>query len=130
MNNLISDMDHVLRIILLLGTVLYLGVILLLLKKKKLTVRHSIIWLLFGFVLFIFAAVPYVVYVLRDLLHVEMPVNLVFMMIFAFVLLLLLSLSITVSEYGEKIKRLTQENALLEKRLREIERVVSSKKHE
>ena len=53
MNNLISDMDHVLRIILLLGTVLYLGVILLLLKKKKLTVRHSIIWLLFGFVLFI-----------------------------------------------------------------------------
>ena len=62
------------------------------------------------------------VYVLRDLLDVEMPVNLVFMLMFCFVLVVLISLSIAVSQLAEKCKRLTQENALLEKRVRELEK--------
>ena len=70
----------------------------------------------------IFAICPYVVYVLRDLLDVEMPVNLVFMLMFCFVLVVLISLSIAVSQLAEKCKRLTQENALLEKRVRELEK--------
>lgn len=56
----------------------------------------------------IFAVFPYVVYVLRDLLDVQMPVNLVFMLMFCFVLLVLLSLSIGVSQLADKCKRLTQ----------------------
>lgn len=46
------------------------------------------------------------------------PVNLVFMLMFCFVLLVLLSLSIGVSQLADKCKRLTQENAILEKRVR------------
>lgn len=118
---LTGNIDQILRIFLLLGTILYLGVILLMLKKKLLTVRYSIIWLLSGLVLLVFAAAPYVVYVIGNLLHIEMPSNLVFTMLFAFMLLLLLSLSSTVSCFAEKIKRLSQQAALLEKRVRELE---------
>ena len=71
--------------------------------------------------LVIAAAFPYVVYVLRDLLDIEMPVNLVFLLMFCFVLMVLLSLSIAISQLADKCKRLTQANAMLEKRVRDLE---------
>ena len=120
MNN--AGLSLFLRVDLVVGVLLYLSVILWLLKKNKLTVRYSIIWFMSGFVLLLFALFPYIVLVLRDLLHVEMAVNLVFMIVLAFVLLILLSLSSVVSGFSEKIKRLSQHNALLEHRVRELER--------
>ena len=117
----VGNFGLVLRIALLIGVACYFVLILWLLKKKKLTVRYSIIWLMSGIVLFIFAVFPYVVLVLRDLLKMEMPVNVVFLLVIAFMLLLLLSLSSIVSGFSEKIKRLSQENALLEERVRRLE---------
>ena len=61
------------------------------------------------------------VYVLRDLLDIGMPVNLVFLLMFCFVLVVLLSLSVAISQLADKCKRLTQANALLEKRMRDLE---------
>ena len=110
------------QFLLILGAVIMLLIIFVLLKKGKMTVKYSLLWLGLAVVLVIFAICPYVVYVLRDLLDVEMPVNLVFMLMFCFVLVVLISLSIAVSQLAEKCKRLTQENALLEKRVRELEK--------
>ena len=109
-----QSISPILRIGLLLGAVCYLALILWLLKKKKLTVRYSIIWLISAGVLLVFAVFPYVVLVLTDL-------NVVFLLVIAFILLLLLSLSSIVSGFAEKIKRLAQENALLEERVRRLE---------
>ena len=108
--------------LMILGAVILLLIIFVLLKKGNMTVKYSLLWLGLAVVLVIFAICPYVVYVLRDLLDVEMPVNLVFMLMFCFVLVVLISLSIAVSQLAEKCKRLTQENALLEKRVRELEK--------
>ena len=60
--------------------------------------------------------------------NMEMPVNVVFTLVLAFVLLLLLSLSTIVSGFAEKLKRLAQENALLEKRVRELEQALAQRK--
>ncbi len=109
------------RLILFFGVVLYLGIILWLLKKKKLTVRYSIIWLLSGGVFLIFAICPYTVLVLRDLTKMETAANMVFILVIGFMLLLLLSISSIVSGHAEKIKKMAQENALLERRVRELE---------
>ena len=46
---------------------------------------------------------------------------LVFVLLFCFVLLVLLSVSVAISQLAEKAKRLAQSNALLEKRVRELE---------
>lgn len=110
------------QFLMILGAVILLLIIFVLLKKGKMTVKYSLLWLGLAVVLVIFAICPYVVYVLRDLLDVEMPVNLVFMLMFCFVLVVLISLSIAVSQLAEKCKRLTQESALLEKRVRELEK--------
>ena len=109
----------------ILGAAILLLIIFALLKKGQMSVKYSLLWLALAVVLVIFAVFPYVVYVLRDLLDVQMPVNLVFM--FCFVLLVLLSLSIGVSQLADKCKRLTQENAILEKRVRDLEKKLSGK---
>ena len=106
----------------LLGALVLLAIIFVFLKKGLMTVKYSLLWLGLSIVLVIFAACPYVVIVLRDILDIEMPVNLVFLLMFCFVLVVLLSLSIAITQLADKCKRLTQENALLEKRVRELER--------
>lgn len=111
----------------ILGAAILLLIIFALLKKCQMSVKYSLLWLALAVVLVIFAVFPYVVYVLRDLLDVQMPVNLVFMLMFCFVLLVLLSLSIGVSQLADKCKRLTQENAILEKRVRDLEKKLSGK---
>ena len=108
----------------ILGAAILLLIIFALLKKGQMSVKYSLLWLALAVVLVIFAVFPYVVYVLRDLLDVQMPVNLVFMLMFCFVLL---SLSIGVSQLADKCKRLTQENAILEKRVRDLEKKLSGK---
>lgn len=110
----------------LLGALVLLAIIFVFLKKGLMTVKYSLLWLGLSIVLVIFAACPYVVFVLRDILDIEMPVNLVFLLMFCFVLVVLLSLSIAITQLADKCKRLTQENALLEKRVWELERRLPS----
>ena len=87
-------MSVTLQLELLLGSVCLLAVIFYMLKKNLLSVKYSLLWLFFAAALILFAAVPYVVYVLRDILNIEIPVNLVFVLLFCFVLLVLLSVSV------------------------------------
>ena len=110
-----------LQLLLLAGSLIFLFIIFFMLKTNRLSVKFAIIWLFFGFSLVSFAAVPYIVYVLRDIFGIEMPSNLVFSMTIGFMLLILLSLSATVTQFSQRIKRLTQTIALLEKRVRELE---------
>ena len=124
----VPNINLTLRLDMFLGAVVFLVVILWLLKKGRLTVRYSIIWLMAGGALLVFAVFPYIVLVLRDWLNMEMPVNVIFTLVLAFVLLLLLSLSTIVSGFAEKLKRLVQENALLEKRVRELEQALAQRK--
>ena len=114
-------MSVTLQLELLLGSVCLVAVIFYMLKKNLLSVKYSLLWLFFAAALILFAAVPYVVYVLRDILNIEIPVNLVFVLLFCFVLLVLLSVSVAISQLADKCKRLTQANALLEKRMRDLE---------
>lgn len=115
------NMPAALRLSLLIGAIIYLAIIFVLLKKGKLNVQYSIIWLASAFVLILFAAVPYTVAVIGDIFQFEMPANLIFTLLFVFVLLLLLSLSTIVTGFQTKITRLAQTQALLEGRVRELE---------
>ena len=109
-----------LQLFMILGAVVLLLIIFAFLKRGLMSVKYSLLWLALAVGL-VMAAFPYVVYVLRDLLDIEMPVNLVFLLMFCFVLVVLLSLSIAISQLADKCKRLTQANAMLEKRVRDLE---------
>ena len=109
-----------LQLFMVLGALMLLCIIFTLLKRGLMSVKYSLLWLLLAVALVIAAAFPYVIYVLRDVLSIEMPVNLVFLLMFCFVLVVL-SLSIAITQLAEKCKRLTQANAILEKRVRDLE---------
>ena len=101
-----------LQLFMILGAVVLLLIIFAFLKRGLMSVKYSLLWLALAVGLVIAAAFPYVVYVLRDLKDIEMPVNLVFLLMFCFVLVVLLSLSIAISQLADKCKRLTQANAM------------------
>ena len=119
-----------LQLYMILGAVILLAVIFCLLKRGLMSVKYSLLWLLLAVCLVIAAAVPYTVFVLRDLLDIQMPVNLRFLLMFCFVLVVLLSLSVAITQLAEKCKRLTQANAILEKRVRDLEDTVKGGKQE
>ena len=114
-------MTRELQFFMLLGAVILLLITFFLLKKGMMSVKYSLLWLGLSVALVVVAACPTIMYVLSVALSIEMPVNLVFLLMFCFVLVVLLSLSIAISELAEKCKRLTQANALLEQRLRALE---------
>ena len=114
--------DSDLRILLILGAISLFGMIVWLIKNKKIEVKYSIIWLAFSATMILFAVFPYLVLVLGDISGVANPVNFIFMTLFVFILLILLSVSAVISGFSTKIKRLAQANALLEKRVRELEK--------
>lgn len=118
-------METGLRIALLAGVLVYLSIIFYLLKKEKLSIQYSIIWLMSGAVLLLFALVPYIVLVLGDIFRVINPVNFVFLVEVCFILFILLSLSAAVSGFTKRIKTMSQKQALLEARVRELEAKLS-----
>ena len=113
-----------LQLYMIIGAAILLAVIFSLLKRGLMSVKYSLLWLLLAVCLVIAAAVPYTVFVLRDMLDIQMPVNLIFLLMFCFVLVVLLSLSVAITQLAEKCKRLTQANAIMEKRLRDLEDMV------
>ena len=76
----------------------------------------------------LFSIFPQIVYILGDITRVINPVNFVFMIQIIFILLILVSVSAVISGFSRKIKRLAQSNALLEKRVRELEEKIKSDK--
>ena len=119
--------DSDLQILLILGAIGLFGMIVWLIKNKKIEVKYSIIWLAFSATMILFAIFPYLVLVLGDISGVANPVNFIFMTLFVFILLILLSVSAVISGFSTKIKRLAQANALLEKRVRELEKKLEEK---
>ena len=110
-----------LRLGLLLGSAGLFAFILYLIKKGKLEVKYSIIWMAFSAAMLLFAIFPYLVLILGDIAGVIDPVNFIFLTQIIFILLILLSVPAVISGFSRKIKQLAQKNAILEKRLREIE---------
>lgn len=116
-----KPIDISLHAILIIGSVAFLLFILYLMKKGKLEVKYSIIWLAFSVCMLIFACFPYTVLILNDIAGVIDPVNFIFFTQIIFILLILLSVSAVISGFSKKIKQLAQANAILEKRVRELE---------
>lgn len=111
-----------LRIFLFVVILIYFFIIINLLRKKSLNLRYSLIWLASGFVLMVLIVFPKLIYVFSEFVGIATPVNTVFVVEGIFILLILLSLTTIVSHFNERNRKLVQTVALLEKRIRELEK--------
>lgn len=116
-------MTDMLRIILIIGIVLYYCVFIKFLKEKKFALKYSLLWLFMGFVMLVLVVFPSTLRLACDLMGIVDNMNGLFTFLTAFILMLLLSMTSIVSKQSEQINCLVQDNALLEKRVRELENV-------
>lgn len=114
-------MNLILQIFLIVCVLLFLGIIIYYLAKKKLNLKYSLTWLAAGLGLLILAIFPQLVDMIGSLVGIAAPVNTVFLFAGMFMLLIIFTLTMIVSHMNSRIYRLTQMQALLEKRVRELE---------
>ncbi len=111
-----------LKVVLLLAIVIFFFIVLMLLKQRRLSLKYSLLWLLTGVVMLVLVAFPQLLFLIARLTGIQSVMNTLYMMLLAFVLILLMMLTSIVSKQTERIRDLTQNNALLEKRVRELEK--------
>lgn len=110
-----------LQIVLLAALLLFFAIVFILLKRKRLNLKYSLLWILSCVVMITVVLVPDIIFALSSRIGIIEPVNFVFLIQGGFLLLISLSLSVIVSGLSNNIKRLTQSQALLERRVRELE---------
>lgn len=110
-----------LRITLIIAVGCYFVLILLFLKKKSLELKYTLLWLLAGVVMGIFIVFPRLLVYLTRFLGMESPMNALYVLCIGFIIIILMALTSIVSKQTMKIRSLIQENAILEKRLRDVE---------
>jgi hypothetical protein len=109
-----------------LASVVLLGIVIELIRSRKLRERYALLWLATAGVILFFAVWRSGLHNLSKALGVAYPPNALFVLAMLFVLVLLLHFSTVISKLSDRTTTLTQRLALLEERLRELEDQPSS----
>lgn len=100
------------RIILILGALFTLLFFLTNIKKSRLKISHSIFWIIFGFVLLILALIPGGVIRAAQILGIQSPANLVYLVVIFMTIIKQFTNTLKMSKMSEQIASLTQELAI------------------
>lgn len=123
-------MSEVLRCVLGAGVLLYFILVIYFLKRRLIDLKYSLVWIVAGICLAILIIAPNVLYALMGAFGISAPVNGLFLVSIGFIIIILMSLTAIVSRQTDKIKQLVQHQALLEKKLRELEERELEKREE
>jgi hypothetical protein len=104
-----------------LASVCLLGIVIELIRTRRLRERYALLWLATAGVILVFAAWRSGLHDLSRALGVAYPPNALFVLAILFMLILLLHFSTVISKLSDRSTALTQRLALLEERLRELE---------
>jgi hypothetical protein len=109
------------QVIAIIGLALALVLIVELVRRRRLRTAYSLLWLFIGSLVLILAVWSGLVEGLAQLLGVRFPGSMLYAAGIFFALLILLEHSLALSTLWYDKKRLAQENALLERRIRQLE---------
>lgn len=112
----------VLRYTLIAGLIFYFILILIFLKNRALTLKYTLLWILAGIVMLVMTIFPHLLFEITGLLGIQSGMNGLYIICIAFIIAILMALTSIVSKQKSKLKTLTQEMAILEKRVRDIEK--------
>jgi hypothetical protein len=104
-----------------LASVALLGIVIELIRARKLRERYALLWLATAGVILAFAVWRSALHELSAALGIAYPPNALFALAMLFVIVLLLHYSTVISKLSDRSTTLTQRLALMEERLRELE---------
>ncbi len=116
-----------LQVFLVLGILCYFAAIIYFLRNKSLTLKYSLLWLITGVVMFLAVIFPSTIEQLAKLVGIASVTNAVFALELFFLMIILMSITSIVSKQNEKIKKLIQHVALLEKKVVDSDQAPSKK---
>ena len=96
------------------------------LRKKRLDYRFGLGWILILFCLLIFTIFPQILSLFTRILGVYLPINMLVFFGFCFAAMLLFSMSMTISSLSDRVKKLSQEIAIIRKDMYDNYRKLSS----
>ena len=114
-------MSNTLQIFMIIAEVIYFILIFCFLKRKTLSLKYTLLWLIAGLVMLFFTIFPLTMIRAVKFIVVESAMNGLFALCIFFIIIILMSLTSIASKQSERIRTLTQQIAILEKRVREIE---------
>ena len=118
-------MSFTLRICLLIAALVTAVWILRKIYKCKVKLEDAIFWFCMAVILAILGLFPNIAYILADLIGIQAPVNLIFLLMMALMIEKMFTLSIKVSQLEDKITVLSAELALrshdVDERIKRIE---------
>lgn len=115
-----GDLDSRVQIVAVVVTVLLFGLVLELVRRRRLVERYALLWMTVAVVLLLLAIWTDLLSTAADLVGIEVPSNALFLAAFGVAFLLLLHFSVATSRLGEETKVLAQEVARLDQELREM----------
>jgi hypothetical protein len=113
-----TQLDGRIRIAAVVVTALMLGVVLELVRRRRLVERYALLWMLVSVALLVLAIWNQLLASAADLLHIAVPANFLFIAAFGVAFFLLLHFSIATSRLSEETRILAQEVARLDQELR------------
>lgn len=108
------------QIIILIAILLALLCLGNMIRKKKVDLRYALPWILVGFVMLVLDVFPQLLGKMATFLGFKLPINMLFFLGFCFALLILFIQTVTISNLSEKVKKLTQEEALMNKTVEDV----------
>ena len=115
-----------LRILLTCAIFLYFIIVFVLLKNKALTLKYTLLWILSGLCMGLLVIFPAALREITELIGIANEMNGLFAISLSFIICLVMALTSIVSRQTAKIRRLIQTVAMLEKRIRDIEKPLNS----
>lgn len=115
-------MSPTLRIVLIAAMLFYFIILIGFVRRRGLNLKYFLLWLGMGLVLLVLILFPGLLTVLASLLGIQLEMNGLISAICFFLIILDISLTAILSHQNDKITRLLQKTALLEKRIDELEK--------
>ncbi|MCI8338842.1 MAG: DUF2304 domain-containing protein [Lachnospiraceae bacterium] len=85
------------------------------LRRKRIDFRYALAWLFVDIIIIVMAIFPQAMVGLSDILGVASPVNMVLFVGLCLALVVIFSLSMSVSRLADKVRKLSQEIAIIRK---------------
>lgn len=108
-------------VISLLASLVLLGIIFTSIRRERLSIRYSILWIFSGLGILVVSSSRRLLDLLAGLLGIYYPPSALFLLATFFILVLLFHLTIAISGLKVRNARLCQELALLRERIEELE---------
>lgn len=107
-------MGVILRLFLISGSLISFIYILRKIRKSKMQIEDSIVWILWSIAIFIVSIFPTPIIYLSKVLKIQSPANFVFLFVVFYLYYIIFSMSGKISQLKEKNKDVVQKVSLLE----------------